>query len=316
MKCLLVEFHLSISSNNKHSLQITVIICESFVNLSPFFFMKLKDEHERWVLSYSHYWQRMKTNLSLCKSIHQSLSIYHPQEQSFSEKFWWKHLFFFLFWISCPKQSIYQHHQSTWSDLPRCATHKQKQHCSHEHFLTLPSFSIITTQARGAEIALLSAGISGDCTATQFKPNTPQHTTAQGKENLPVPSVSPRATTWRSCQSGCASKQSSRSGRATALERKPPCRLRVSTNCVAASHGSIRCTLCSNTARRYVAWSVSTRSSGRRATFGTQSAVRCVAFGSGRWLCGATSPHNVQRSVWHRVRASIKGSWAEPFRGF
>ena len=78
------------------------------------------------------------------------------------------------------------------------ATHKQKQHCSHEHFLTLP-FSIIITQARGAEIALLSSAISGDYTTAQFKQNMPQHNTAQGKENLPAPSVSSRATAWRSC---------------------------------------------------------------------------------------------------------------------
>lgn len=65
MKCLLVESLLSTSSDNKHSLQTAVISCESFVNLSSFFFMKLKDEYKRWVLSYSHYWQRIKTNLSL-----------------------------------------------------------------------------------------------------------------------------------------------------------------------------------------------------------------------------------------------------------
>ena len=94
MKCL-VESSLSISSSNKHSLQTTVIICESFVNLSSFFFMRLKDEYKRCLLSYSHYRQRIKTNLSLCESIWQSLPIYHSQEQSFSEKFWWKYLFSF-----------------------------------------------------------------------------------------------------------------------------------------------------------------------------------------------------------------------------
>ena len=45
------------------------------------------------------------------------------------------------------------------------------------------------------QIALLSAAISGDYTAAQFKPNMYQHTTAQGKENLPAPSVSPRVAT-------------------------------------------------------------------------------------------------------------------------
>ena len=102
-----------------------------------------------------------------------------------------KNISFFLFWILCSKQSICQHHRSTCSDLPRCATHKQKQHCSRERFLALPFFSIIIAQAHAAERALLSTAISGDYTTTPFKPNMYQHSTAQGKENLPAPSVSP-----------------------------------------------------------------------------------------------------------------------------
>lgn len=48
---------------------------------------------------------------------------------------------------------------------------------------------------------------------------------------------------------------------------------------LAASHGSVGCTLCSSTTRHCVVWSGSTHSSGCRAISGTQSAVRCMGFG-------------------------------------